>query len=79
MSSVDEMARQRSKYPAPVSVKIGRNVSRYLYDQHSDALQASLLAERIGTVLAMQGRDFGYDLPGQIIKEANGLFSVTVP
>jgi hypothetical protein len=49
------------------------------YGSREQAMQASLTAEQIAANKWLRGKDYGYDLPGRIVNNPDGTFTVTVP
>ena len=68
-----------SRYPRADRVEIGSVVAHVFYVSHADALRASAVAEEVAAQQAVNGKEFGYNIPGQIVKWDDGTFRVTVP
>lgn len=67
-----------SKYPTPLHIRRGHNVSYFTYADANDAKRASAIAE----ALALQGWDINsgnvYSWPGEIVVNKDKTFTVVV-
>ena len=68
----------RTLYPVPLHQRHGAGVSWFTYAHQVDAMRASVLAEQMATVRWAQGQDFLYALPGQIVRNQDGTYTVVV-
>ncbi len=68
-----------SKLPEYTIKKVGCKVSWYTFKNEDDAKKASEIAEHNAAIDASHGYDFGFQCPGQIVKEKDGTFTVTFP
>ena len=66
-------------YPQPLHQVAGHQVCWLTYGSREQAMQASLTAEQIAANKWLRGKDYGYDLPGRIVNNPDGTFTVTVP
>lgn len=69
---------QTSDYPKPISKHDGKDVSFYVYATAYEAMQASVIAETIAVERYAQGQDYVYSIPGQMMKNRDGTYTVTV-
>lgn len=67
-----------SKYPPPFHFRDGKDVSWYTYRTQHEAQRASLIAENIAVQRGGANNSWMYQLPGQIVVNADGTFTVTV-
>lgn len=65
-------------YPTPLHQRHGNNVSWFTYAHQVDAMKASVLAEQMAAVRWAQGQDYLYALPGQIVRNTDGTYTVVV-
>lgn len=70
--------RRSEQYPAPLAQHSGPGVWWYVYDNQYDAMKASVLAEQAAIARWAQGQDFVYALPGQILPNKDGTYTVVV-
>tara|TARA_R100001163_G_C4974548_1_gene133147 strand:- start:272 stop:499 length:228 start_codon:yes stop_codon:yes gene_type:complete len=66
-------------YPKPIRFEVGCKVSWYTYATEEEAKVVSAIADLEAIKQARQGFDFGYCCPGDIRKEDDGAWTVTIP
>jgi len=69
---------QANDYPPPLFEQRGKEVSYYTYNSSVDAMRASVIAESRAMHRWANGQDYVYSLPGQIVRNPDGSFTVTV-
>lgn len=72
------MTLMSTKYPPPLHHRNGNHVSWYTYKNQSDAKRASVIAEYVALTGGGINHSWLYHLPGQIIVNADGTYTVTV-
>ena len=72
------MPSDTTTYPTPLRQRQGQHVAWFTYAHQVDAMRASVLAEQMAAVRWAQGQDYLYALPGQIIKNNDGTYTVIV-
>ena len=67
-----------TKYPPPLYHHNGNTVSWYTYKNEADAKRASIIAEHVAITGGGINHSWLYHLPGQIIVNSDGTYTVTV-
>lgn len=71
---------EKLKCPKPIRRSVGCKVAWYTYDNEADALKASAWAKVERDRKWALGYDFGWLIPGQIERSADGdTWTVTMP
>ena len=68
-----------STYPKPLRFDVGCKVSWYTYQTEKEAKAVSAIAQKEAVKLAQEGFAVGYCWPGDIRKEDDGAWTVTIP
>lgn len=68
----------KKPYPPSQSERSGNKVAWYTYTRKADAEIAAAAARHNAAIMAEQGFDFGYQVPGRVEKTAAG-YVVVIP
>lgn len=66
-------------YPTPVRTHVGCKVVFRWYETEAEARAVAEIAKNEASRLRMQGYDFGFQMPGAVAAESDGLYRVTCP